>query len=79
MLRRRSGGANWVRTDPLPLDRLEPASEHTLRVFAAQDALARLDEDGLLALPLALTPAHRLDQALVVRDGALRSRARRSS
>ena len=34
--------------------------------------LERLDGDGLLALPLALTAAHRLDQALVARDGALR-------
>ncbi len=72
VLRRRSGGVNWLRADPLPLDRLEPASAHTLRVFAAQDALERLDGDGLLALPLALTAAHRLDQALVARDGALR-------
>jgi methylase of polypeptide subunit release factors len=70
VLRRREG-ANWVRTDPLPLDRLEPASAHTLRVFAAQDALERLEKGGLLTLPLVLTPAHRLDQALVARDGAL--------
>jgi hypothetical protein len=69
VLRGRAGGRNWVRTDPLPLDRLEPAGEHTLRVFAAQDALAPLDDDGLLGLSLALTESHRLQQTLAARDG----------
>ena len=67
VLRRREGGRNWIRTDPLPLDRLEPAGEHTLRVFAAQDALEHLDDEGLLALKLVLTDAHRLQQTLAVR------------
>jgi methylase of polypeptide subunit release factors len=67
VLRRREGGDNWIRTDPLPLDRLEPAGEHTLRVFAAQDALRHLDDDGLLDLTLALTESHRLKQTLVIR------------
>jgi len=71
VLRRRSGNRNFVRTDPLPLDRLEPAGEHTLRVFAAQDALARLDDEDLLELPLALTGSHRLQQTLAARDGSL--------
>jgi methylase of polypeptide subunit release factors len=71
VLRRCDSGRNWIRTDPLPLDRLEPAGSHTLRVFAAQDALAQLDDDGLLELPLALTDSHRLQQTLAARDGAL--------
>jgi hypothetical protein len=66
---RRHDGRNWIRTDPLPLDRLEPAGEHTLRVFAAQDALGRLDDAGLLDLSLALTENHRLQQTLVARGG----------
>ena len=70
VLRRRSA-PNWVRTDPLPLDRLEPASGHTLRVFAAQDLLERLDDEGVLGLRLALVAAHRLDQTIVVGDGRL--------
>jgi hypothetical protein len=71
VLRRRADGPSWIRTDPLPLDRLEPAGAHTERVFAAQDALEQLDDDGLLDLRLALTDNHRLRQTLVARDGAL--------
>ena len=69
VLRRRSGARNWIRTDPLPLDRLEPAGEHTLRVFAAQDLLDRLADADLLELPLALTAQHRLEQTLSIRSG----------
>jgi methylase of polypeptide subunit release factors len=71
VLRRRSSGRNWVRTDPLPLDRLEPAGEHTLRVFAAQDLLETSDDDALLELPLAVVPGHRLRQEIVAADGGL--------
>jgi methylase of polypeptide subunit release factors len=71
VLRRRTGERNWIRTDPLPLDRLEPAGEHTLRVFWAQDLLERVDDDGLLDLPLALVDGHRLQQTLAARHGAL--------
>ena len=39
ILRRREG-RNWVRADELPGERLRPASEHILRVFAAEDFLA---------------------------------------
>ena len=42
VLRRRSAASNWVRLDDIPIDRLEPASEHTLRVFEAEDYLAAL-------------------------------------
>jgi len=69
VLRRRAADRNWIRTDPLPLDRLEPAGEHTLRVFAAQDTLEGLGDDELLDLPLALTSHHRLRQTLSCADG----------
>ena len=69
VLRRRGGASNWVRTDPLPLERLEPAGEHTLRVFAAQDALEQMDDAELLGLAIALTENHRLQQTLTAREG----------
>jgi methylase of polypeptide subunit release factors len=47
VLRRRQG-ANWFRTDPLPPGRLRPASDHILRIFAAQDLLAASDDEDLL-------------------------------
>jgi methylase of polypeptide subunit release factors len=69
VLRRRDASRNWVRSDPLPLDRLEPAAEHTLRVFAAHDTLEGLTDDELLDLRLGLTSNHRLQQTLTCRDG----------
>jgi hypothetical protein len=72
VLRRRSGSRNWVHTDRLPLDRLEPASEHTLRVFAARDYLEGLaDETELLDGAFELTEHHRLEQTIVPREGGL--------
>jgi SAM-dependent methyltransferase len=69
VLRRRSG-PNWVRTDEIPIDRLEPASEHTLRVFGAEDYLAALPgESALLEERFELVDAHRLEQELQCRDG----------
>ncbi len=69
VLRRRSG-TNWVRTDELPLDRLETAGPHTLRVFAAADLLAALRDDrALLDERLVLVEPHRIEQSTAVRDG----------
>jgi methylase of polypeptide subunit release factors len=42
VMRRRKTPANWVRVDPLPGGRLEVASAHILRVFAAGDHLQTL-------------------------------------
>jgi methylase of polypeptide subunit release factors len=67
---RRRRGRNWVHLDELPSGRLQPASEHTLRVFAAQDFLANTDERALLDARFVLADAHRLEQTLVHRDGA---------
>jgi hypothetical protein len=69
VLRRRPSGEPWVREDPLPLDRLEPASDHTLRVFAGQDLLERVSDSELLEARLVLTPHHRLDQHLEAAEG----------
>jgi Methyltransferase small domain len=69
VLRRRASGRPWFREDPLPLDRLEPAGDHTLRVFAAQDVLERADDAALLEARLVLTPHHRLEQQLEAADG----------
>jgi SAM-dependent methyltransferase len=70
VLRRRSEGPNWVRTDEFPIDRLEPASEHTLRVFGAEDYLAALPgESALLEERFELVDAHLLEQELRCRDG----------
>ena len=64
VLRRRTSGQAWIREDHLPLDRLEPAGDHTLRVFAAQDLLERIGDAELLDARLALVPNHRLVQHL---------------
>jgi methylase of polypeptide subunit release factors len=69
VLRRRDGADNWIRTDEIPLDRLESAGEHTLRVFAAADLLAEVAA-GLLDERIVLVDEHRIEQALVVRDGS---------
>lgn len=68
ILRKRSAGSNWVREDEMPQDRLSPASDHILRVFAAQDALA--SGVDLLGERLALAERTRLEQSVVLRDGA---------
>jgi methylase of polypeptide subunit release factors len=70
ILRRRSGGANWICANELPSDRLKPASEHILRVFEAQDYLAGLsDERELLDGTFALAPHDLPEQRVEFRDG----------
>jgi hypothetical protein len=65
VLRRRDDGPHWIREDELELERLESASEHTLRVFAAEDYLRALSDDReLLQLRLELVEGQRLEQAL---------------
>lgn len=66
VLRRRSGGRNWTRTAALPAGRLQQASGHVERVFAAVDYLGGLgDRRALLDARLALVERHRLEQTLV--------------
>jgi hypothetical protein len=70
VLRRRGDlRESWLREDPLPLDRLEPAGDHTLRVFAGQDLLERAGDSDLLDTCLALTPQHKLEQRLEATGG----------
>jgi Methyltransferase small domain len=69
VLRRRSGGSNWTRADRMAPDRLAPAGEHILRVFAAGDFLGGLaDERALLAERLTLAGLTQLEQRVVYRD-----------
>jgi hypothetical protein len=69
VLRRRASGEAWIKEDHLPLDRLEPAGDHTLRVFAAQDLLERIEDAELLDARLQLVSSHRLVQHLEAADG----------
>jgi hypothetical protein len=72
ILRRRSG-RNWMRKEPIPLDRLEQASDHLLRLFASQDYLDALEgERALLDTAFALVERHHLEQTLRYRDGETR-------
>ena len=75
VLRRRAAGRTWRRRDPLPLDRLESAGDHTLRVFAAQDLLERASDADLLDACVVLTPYHRLEQQLEAKDGGFTVRS----
>ncbi len=72
VLRRRHRARNWVRTDQLPLEGLEPASGHIVRSFSGTELLSELEEErGLLGHTFRLTPEHRLRQELRFEDGAL--------
>jgi methylase of polypeptide subunit release factors len=70
VLRRRSGGRNWVRLDEFP-SRVSPAGEHVSDVFAAADAIALGGDDALLDARLALDPRHTLRSQLTITDGEL--------
>jgi SAM-dependent methyltransferase len=61
ILRRRSG-ANWVWAHTPSSQRVTTASEHVLRLFAAQDLLSGLSDEALLEQRLALVDEHRLEQ-----------------
>jgi len=71
ILRRRSGGRNWIRCERAPAGGAAgSASDQIQRVFAAEDLLHRLTDDlDLLQTSLALTPDHELQQVLHAGDG----------
>jgi hypothetical protein len=70
IIRRRSGGRNWFRSDRIPPGRLDPASDHILRVFHAQDHLSELSDDAaLLDERLRLADRLRFEQKLSCQDG----------
>jgi len=69
VLRRRSG-RNWVFAYSPTSERITGASDHVLRLFAAQDFLAAAgDGDALLGARLALVEDHRLEQSGRLRGG----------
>jgi hypothetical protein len=70
VLRRRSGGENWVWAHNPSAERIGPASHHILRLFAAQDLLQSLPGDeALLAERLALADDPRLEQTVLLGGG----------
>jgi len=69
ILRRRAAARNWIRVDELPSGRLQPASAHILRVFAAQDHLAAIADESLLGEHLELVDRHHVEQRLHIGHG----------
>ncbi|MFN0185477.1 MAG: methyltransferase [Aquabacterium sp.] len=61
---RRRAGAHGLQTHALPPQRLVQASDHLLRLFAAQDLLAGADDDALLARRLRVAPGVVVEQQL---------------
>ena len=71
VLRKRSGARNWVSEQKVAdVERLEPSSDHILRLVAARDFLERASSDEtLLAAPLALADEHVLEEAVRLGPG----------
>lgn len=69
IMRRRSGGANWIRADSITGGR-GSAGTLVLRMFEAEDFLRKLpDEAALLDVKFVLVPEHRLEQRLASSGG----------
>jgi methylase of polypeptide subunit release factors len=70
VMRRRTGAPRWFRADRVPAAHPEPASDHVLRVFDANDFLAGLAEDAaLLAESPHVVERARTEQELSFGDG----------
>ncbi len=70
LLLHRRQGANWFRTDPLPGERLKPASDHILRVFAAHDLLSGAgDGERLLNVRMRVVPKAVVEQRVRFHEG----------
>ena len=69
IMRRRSTAKTWLRTDTLHATGASAAGLVS-RVFEAEDFLRDADDGALLDERFTLTPNHRLEQHLAVRDGA---------
>jgi methylase of polypeptide subunit release factors len=71
ILRRRSVSTNWLRTDMVPASQgVGSCSAQIQRIFAAQDLLADLQDEGaLLEYPLTLAPDHQMEHLLKAVDG----------
>jgi methylase of polypeptide subunit release factors len=70
ILRRRVASRNWIRWAEMPRAPTGSAGAHVQRLFAAQDVLAALPDDGaLMAEVFHLVEGHRLTQRLLYRGG----------
>jgi len=71
VMRRRPGGANWLRAEKCPPGQAAGScGDQIQRVFAAADLLAGLaDQRELLDMSFLLTADHRLEQVLHAEDG----------
>lgn len=72
ILRRRSGGRNWLRTDGLPENSSDSCSDHILRIADAEDHLAaHTNDEELFAQTFRLAEDQQVRQTFVCRNGAL--------
>lgn len=71
LLRRRSGGPNWIRAECAPAGGpTQSCSEQIQRIFAAEDLLRKTESDeDLLAKSFLLTSDHQLEQVLRAEAG----------
>ncbi len=70
ILRRRSGGKNWIFADELPQGVADPVTPHILRIFESRTLLSETgQEEELLAERFRMSPEHRLEQYLAYQDG----------
>jgi hypothetical protein len=69
VLRRRSGGRNWTRMAELPASRPQAASDHLLRLFAAQDLLTDTPAEALLDRRVTLVERAYFDRTAHVESG----------
>jgi methylase of polypeptide subunit release factors len=69
VLRRRSGGGNWTRLAEFPATRPQAASDHLLRLFAAQDLLAETLAEALLDRRVTLVERAYFDRTAHVESG----------
>ena len=69
VLRKTGGHGGWTRADHLPDNITDFAGAHIERLFEAEDRLARLTDDQLLAQSPRTVRDHVLRQSMVAKDG----------
>jgi methylase of polypeptide subunit release factors len=69
VMRRRSGGGTWTRMAELPASRPQAASDHLLRLFAAQDFLTATPDEALLDRRFTLVERAYFDRTARVDSG----------
>jgi methylase of polypeptide subunit release factors len=71
VLRRRSGGSNWVRAETLSVSLAKLAGEHVVGLFTAQDLLEGLDSpEAVLDERLVVAEPHTLVERFALDEGA---------